>query len=99
MNEGNTARKKKIITNEQSMLVSVLKSMCSEGTSARQLMISEIRDRSGINDEKEVQRHLYILEGQKLVTPMPPGDFTSKHWQITRDGVRALKLINNSAVS
>ena len=70
--------------------------MASDGGYGKQLLLSEILERSGIDDEKEVQRYLYILEGQKLVTPMPEGDFTSKNWQITRDGVRILKLIASS---
>ncbi|MFM1847710.1 MAG: hypothetical protein RL417_1184, partial [Pseudomonadota bacterium] len=36
--------------------------------------------------------------GQKLVTPLPPGDFTSKTWQITKDGLRALSTIARSAM-
>ena len=76
--------------------VTILRSMASDGGYGKQLLLSEILERSGIDDEKEVQRYLYILEGQKLVTPMPEGDFTSKNWQITRDGVRILKLIASS---
>ncbi len=76
--------------------VAILKSMSAVTTSGSQYLISEITERSGIPDEKEVQRYLYILEGQKLVTPIPEGDFTSKHWQITNDGQRALRLINST---
>jgi hypothetical protein len=52
--------------------------------------ITEIAGSTG-SDEKEVQRSLYVLEGHKLVTPIPEGDFTSKTWQITETGVEALK--------
>ena len=55
--------------------------------------IHEIAQISGLKDEKEVQRYLYILEGQKLVSPHPEGDFTSKYWQITKDGIN---VIDNS---
>ncbi len=61
--------------------------------SARSLEISEIAERSGLDDEKEVLRSLYILEGAKFVSPNPVGDFTSKIWRITDDGVRAFQTI------
>ena len=64
----------------------------------REFHINEIATQSGLNDERETQRCLYILEGQKLVTPLPPGDFTSKTWQITKDGLRALNTISRSAI-
>ncbi|RMG43391.1 MAG: hypothetical protein D6719_03860 [Candidatus Dadabacteria bacterium] len=58
--------------------------------------ITEIAQESGVNDEKEIQRYLFILEGQKLVAPQPAGDFTSKTWHITRTGMKALKTIARS---
>jgi len=61
--------------------------------SPRQFDISTIAELSGVNDEKEIQRYLYILEGHKLVAPHPPGDFTSKFWHITEDGMRAVRVI------
>ena len=51
---------------------------------------------SGIRDEKETQRFLFILEGQKLVSPFPEGDFTSKIWQITSHGVQTLRQISTN---
>jgi hypothetical protein len=51
---------------------------------------------SGLADEKETQRFLFILEGQKLVTPFPEGDFTSKIWQITNQGMQTLKQISST---
>ena len=66
--------------------------------SPRHILINEIAEKSGLKDEKEVLRYLYILEGQKLVSPEPVGDFTSKVWHITKDGVRALKVIDQSAM-
>jgi DNA-binding IclR family transcriptional regulator len=63
-------------------------------TEPRSLEITEIAERSGLRDEKETQRFLFILEGQKLVTPCPPKDFTSKIWQITSQGVQTLKQIS-----
>ena len=62
-------------------------------SSTRSLEISEIAERSGLEDEKEVLRSLYILEGAKFVSPNPVGDFTSKIWRITDDGVRAFQTI------
>lgn len=58
--------------------------------------IAEIAEVSGLNDEKEAQRYLYILEGHKLVSPFPPGDFTSKCWQITDEGIKTFKMISSS---
>jgi hypothetical protein len=52
--------------------------------------IDFIASYTGIDDEKEVQRYLYILEGAKLVRPLPEGDLTSRHWQITEQGVKTL---------
>jgi hypothetical protein len=62
----------------------------------RKLEINEIAERSGLRDEKETQRFLFILEGQKLVTPFPEGDFTSKVWQITNQGVQTLRHISSA---
>lgn len=55
--------------------------------------IAEIAEMSGLGDEKETQRYLYILEGHKLVSPRPSGDFTSKIWAITEDGMKAYRQI------
>ena len=60
--------------------------------------ITEMVELSGIEDGKEVQRYLFILEGQKLVAPYPRGDFTSSKWQITEQGIRALRLIDETGV-
>lgn len=64
----------------------------------RHFDINEIAEMSGLKDEKEVQRYLFILEGQKLVAPFPEGDFTSKTWHITKNGVKALKTIQTSTI-
>lgn len=81
--------------------ITVLKTLSREGaapTTPRPYQLTEIAELSGLRDEREVQRYLFILEGQKLVAPHPAGDFTSKTWQITRDGMRALRVIQRSAV-
>ncbi|MBN8550581.1 MAG: hypothetical protein J0M12_14795 [Deltaproteobacteria bacterium] len=82
--------------------ITVLKTLSREPVAAinnpRPYQLAEIAELSGLRDEREVQRYLFILEGQKLVSPHPAGDFTSKTWQITRDGMRALKVIQRSAV-
>lgn len=79
--------------------ITVLRAMAKREAASSDLtplQIGEITQMSGLNDEKEVQRYLFILEGQKLVTPHPEGDFTSRIWKITRDGVRALRTIEKS---
>lgn len=77
--------------------ISVLKVLGGSGRGAlqpRQLDISQISELSGLRDEKEIQRYLYILEGHKLVAPYPDGDFTSKIWHITDEGIRTIKAIS-----
>lgn len=61
--------------------------------------ISEIAQLSGLRDEKETQRYLYILEGHKLVSPFPAGDFTSKNWHVTEDGMKAYKSISSEVLN
>ena len=75
--------------------INILKAMTGlKGPSeARPIQIDEIAQSSGLKDEKETQRFLYILEGQKLVAPHPAGDFTSRHWIITQDGIKALRSL------
>ena len=55
--------------------------------------ISEIGAGIGLNDNDEILRALYTLEGRSLVTPDPEGNFTSKNWKITDDGVKALNFL------
>ena len=70
----------------------------SGGTSeGKQFQIHELAAMTG-HDEREVQRSLYILEGHKYVAPCPPGDFTSKTWQLTKDGQHALEDLNEDSV-
>lgn len=77
--------------------LTVLQSMHTEiAPSPKTYQINEIAEISGLKDEKEVQRYLFILEGQKLVSPQPEGDFTSKNWAITKTGIKALKTISKS---
>ena len=93
-----TPPKKKVISESYSHQINVLKTLSAEGTYSAPRQLSEIAARSGLGDEKEVLRYLYILEGQKLVSPQPEGDFTSKTWCITKDGVRALGLVSQATV-
>lgn len=79
--------------------INVLKTFTPDQRSQGQLEIDEIAERSGLEDEKEVLRYLYILEGQKLVTPQPVGDFTSKTWTITIDGIKVLKTISSAVAA
>ncbi len=64
----------------------------------RTLQIDEISEQSGLRDDRETQRNLFILEGQKLVSPQPDGDFTSKSWVITPHGLMVLKTIKKAVV-
>ena len=59
--------------------------------------INEIAQLSGLKDEKETQRYLFILEGQKLVCPLPHGDFTSRIWHITSQGAHAVLVIEQAS--
>ena len=81
--------------------IAVLKKM-SEGSGAtdspRQYQIREISVLAGMTDEKETQRVLYILEGHKYVSPSPPGDFTSKFWHITKDGLDAVRMLKKNGL-
>ena len=47
---------------------------------------------TGIKDNDEVLRALYTLEGRSLVSPEPPGSFTSNVWKITEIGIKAFTL-------
>lgn len=66
-------------------------------THPKPFQITEIAHNSGVKDEKETQRYLFILEGQKLVSPYPAGDFTSRTWSITKHGMKAIKMIQQTA--
>ena len=46
----------------------------------------ELAENTKFETADEVLRYLYILEGQKLVTPHPDGDFTSNEWKLTAYG-------------
>lgn len=65
----------------------------SSNTSVKTIEISEISHSTGINDNDEVLRALYTLEGKSFVTPEPPGSFTSTSWKITDIGCKALQLV------
>jgi len=78
--------------------IHVLKAICGAaitGGKSKPFDISEVAEMSGLKDDKETLRYLYILEGHKLVTPFPIGDFTSKTWQVTEEGVKAWKQISS----
>jgi hypothetical protein len=63
----------------------------STSSSSLRCTINELVTKSGVKDEREVLRYLFILEGQKLVSPFPEGDFTSRTWMITQDGIEAVR--------
>lgn len=81
--------------------INVLKILSQNGvvdSEPRPFQINEIADLSGLKDERETQRYLFILEGQKLVSPFPAGDFTSRSWHITKHGLKTLKSISQAMV-
>jgi hypothetical protein len=89
----NTAEKiERKLDDNTAKLIEVLRSLYRSGE-RRTYNIDEITEASGLSDEKEAQRSLFILEGQKLVSPFPEGDFTSKNWMITQIGTEALSTI------
>lgn len=95
----NTSKAPKSVGDTYIHQISILRSLykrssCSPHSNA--LDLSEIAELSGLRDEKETQRYLFILEGQKLVSPAPPGDLTSKTWHITNEGQRAMRTIIHS---
>jgi hypothetical protein len=96
--ESTGSTKKKRLSPSSMSQIQILNALANNtaGGSSEQskLEINQIAERSGL-DEKETQRFLFILEGQKLVTPLPEGDFTSKIWQITSQGVQTLRQISS----
>jgi hypothetical protein len=64
----------------------------------RQFEISELCNISTIKDEKEMTRYLLILEGQKLVSPYPEGNFTSSRWILTKEGSKAIRMFTRPTV-
>lgn len=93
---------KKKINDTYANQINVLRILCQEGIvteEPKQYQISEITELSGLPDERETQRYLFILEGQKLVSPFPAGDFTSKTWIITKQGQKTLRSIRRSLVA
>lgn len=98
MESSTTSKKKRLSPSSMSQIqiLSALAPNSSATPEPRRLQINEIAELSGLRDEKETQRFLFILEGQKLVSPFPEGDFTSKTWQITGQGVQTLRQISSA---
>jgi hypothetical protein len=100
MESTNGGTKRKRLNPASINQIQILNALAPNGgqarTEPRRLQINEIAQLSGLADEKETQRFLFILEGQKLVTPFPEGDFTSKIWQITSQGMQTLKQISST---
>lgn len=96
--ESTSGNKKKRLSPSSVSQIQILNALASGNTGGsnepRRLEVLEIAERSGVGDEKETLRFLFILEGQKLVSPFPEKDFTSKLWQITTHGVQTLKQIS-----
>ena len=97
MESGTTSKKKRLSPSSMSQIqtLSALAPHSAPTPEPRRLQINEIAELSGLRDEKETQRFLFILEGQKLVSPFPEGDFTSRTWQITTQGVQTLRQISS----
>jgi hypothetical protein len=96
--ESAAGSKKKRLSPSSIIQIQILHALANSADTSepRRLEITEIAQRSGVGDEKETQRFLFILEGQKLVTPFPERDFTSKIWQITSQGVQTLRQISSA---
>lgn len=90
------------LTDSHMNQITVLRAMANartgdeKSTPVTHLQIEEIVEVTGLDDEKEIQRILFILEGQKLVAPYPEGDFTSRIWRITIEGKKALRSIEKA---
>lgn len=96
-----TTKPKKKINDTYINQINVLRILSQNGVvdcEPRPFQINEIADMSGLKDERETQRYLFILEGQKLVAPFPAGDFTSKSWHITKHGLKTLKTISTAMI-
>ncbi len=100
--ESTASSRKKRLTPSSMSQIQILNALAPNSPAtpeSRRLQITEIAQISGLVDEKETQRFLFILEGQKLVSPFPEGDFTSKVWQITNQGVQTLRHISSSTTN
>ena len=97
MSNGNHDKSKKKIPESFLHQIAVLRALVrGQANGAVSMDIDLIAESSKLVDDKETLRYLYILEGQKLVSPFPGGDFTSRNWQITVEGARALKTAERS---
>ena len=75
----------------------VLQFLCQRGVAEpNPSHITEISSSTGIRNNDEVRRALYILEGKTLVQPEPAGDLTSNVWKVTTLGARAVDLLNEN---
>ena len=61
--------------------------------------VQDVTKRIGLKDLHEVQRYLYILEGQQMVSPVPTGDLTSNQWTITVRGHNALEKLRHVLIA
>ena len=99
--KNSNSKNKPLVNETHRQQISVLRILSGDipaiSNEPKALQIDEIAELGGL-DERETQRYLFILEGQKLVSPQPVGDFTSKTWQITRNGIRALKTFERSTI-
>ncbi len=83
------------ISSNELAVLRVLATRKHEGPDKIVIEISEINLLTGIKSNEETQRALYILEGKNFAEPVPAADLTSKKWQVTDLGLRALSLIEN----
>lgn len=99
MSSDSNSNKKKQLSQTSVSQIQILSAMaegCPAKGEPKRYQIMEIAEMSGLKEEKDTLRYLYILEGQKLVAPYPPGDFTARVWNITQQGLEALKHISKS---
>jgi len=84
---------KPVISHNEVRVLQHLQVRACEAGTVSPSHIAEISSLSGIKNNEEVQRALYILEGKSLVEPEPAGDLTSNHWKITSMGIKAYEIL------
>jgi hypothetical protein len=90
------ALRKNIISQQEFAVLATLRNKTEDQTEQNTSEINEISANTGIDDNDEVLRALYTLEGKSFVKPEPPGSFTSNIWRITDAGVKALAVVEET---
>jgi|GEM_PF-2457772 len=74
----------------QLKILKIMYDIQKTSTVLRQYPVQELAKHMETTEEGEIIRALYILEGQKFVSPYPSDDFTSTIWTITENGITAI---------